>query len=162
MFNHEPPTYDCPFCRLAAGDSTSLSSQDDLVYRDAHVIALVSIDWWPTNPGHVLVVPVAHHEHVFDLPPGLGTPLQRVVQRVAVAMKAAYACTGISVRQNNEPDGNQDVWHYHLHVVPRFPGDRFNKDRPRLIPAVERQPRVQALRTELGWTKDAWMSCRQP
>jgi histidine triad (HIT) family protein len=113
MYNHAPDGYDCPFCRLACGDDTPLSSQDDLVYRDRQVIALVSIDWWPNNPGDVLVVPVEHFENVYDLPPSLGTPLQSVIRNVALAMKDAYGCTGVTVRQNNEPDGSQDVWHHH-------------------------------------------------
>ena len=48
-----------------------------------------------------------------------------LVQRVAVAMRAAYACDGISVRQHNEPAGGQDVWHLHVHVFPRYDGDRL-------------------------------------
>jgi histidine triad (HIT) family protein len=42
---------------------------------------------------------------------------------VALALKAAYACDGVSTRQHNEPAGSQDVWHYHLHVFPRYVGD---------------------------------------
>jgi histidine triad (HIT) family protein len=40
-------------------------------------------------------------------------------------MKQVYDCDGVSTRQHNEPAGNQDVWHYHLHVTPRYHGDRF-------------------------------------
>jgi histidine triad (HIT) family protein len=149
MHNHAPEGYDCPFCRLARGLDTSLSSQDDLVYRDAQVIALVSIDWWPNNAGHVLVVPAMHVENVYDLPPKLGTPLQRVIRDVARAMKDAYGCTGISIRQNNEPDGNQDVWHHHTHVVPRYAGDRFLHSRPMPNTADERRPYVEMLRAGL-------------
>jgi histidine triad (HIT) family protein len=149
--SHAPTGYDCPFCRLAAGDATAVSSQDDLVYRDADVIALVSIHWWPTNPGHVLVAPVAHHENVYDLPAALGAPIQHAVRAVALAMKESYGCTGISVRQNNEPDGQQDVWHYHIHVVPRYAGDAFNHARLQPTTPDERRPFVERLRSRLGW-----------
>ncbi len=151
MFNHAPKGYDCPFCRLARGEDTSLSSQADLVYRDSRVIALVSIDWWPNNPGHVLVVPAGHFENVFELPPELGTPLQTVIRNVSLAMKDVYGCTGISIRQNNEPDGAQDVWHHHTHVIPRFPAD--NMHRCRLVPnsPEDRKPYVKLWRERLGW-----------
>ncbi len=151
MFNHAPDGYDCPFCRLARGENTSLSSQADLVYRDADVIALVSIDWWPNNQGHVLVIPVQHFENVYDLPPELGTPLHSVIRNVALAMKDAYGCTGVTIRQNNEPDGSQDVWHHHTHVIPRYKGD--NLHRSRFVPnsPEERKPYVEQLRERLGW-----------
>jgi histidine triad (HIT) family protein len=151
MYNHAPAGYDCPFCRLARGEDTPLSSQADLVYRDRQVIALVSIDWWPNNPGHVLVVPVEHFENVYDLPSSLGTPLQSAIQNVALAMKGAYGCTGVTIRQNNEPDGSQDVWHHHTHVIPRYKGDDLQ--RSRFVPnsSEERRPYVQLLRARLGW-----------
>jgi histidine triad (HIT) family protein len=151
VYNHAPAGYDCPFCRLARGQDTSLSSQADLIYRDRHVIALVSIDWWPNNPGHVLVAPAEHFENVYELPPALGAPLQTVIRNVALAMKDAYGCTGMSIRQNNEPDGAQDVWHHHTHVIPRYKGD--NMHRSRLVPntAEERKPYVGRLRERLDW-----------
>jgi histidine triad (HIT) family protein len=149
MHNHAPDGYECPFCWLAQGRDTDLSGQDDLVYRDDQVLALVSIDWWPNNPGHVLVVPVPHHENVYDLPEESGTPLQSVIRRVALAMKDAYGCTGISIRQHNEPDGMQDVWHYHVHVVPRFADDKFLHLRPVPNTAQERRPYVELLRKRL-------------
>ena len=47
----------------------------------------------------------------------------RAVRHTALAVKHAFGCSGISTRQHNEPDGNQDVWHYHVHVFPRYPND---------------------------------------
>jgi len=44
---------------------------------------------------------------------------------LAMAMKTAYPCDGISTRQHNEPSGGQDVWHYHLHVTPRYKDDNY-------------------------------------
>ena len=115
---HAPDGYDCPFCRIAAGHLPGR-----VVLRDAHVMALVNIRWWPNNPGGCLVVPLEHFENVYDLPPALGTPIQAAVQRLARALKEAVRCDGVSTRQHNEPAGNQDVWHYHVHVFPRFHND---------------------------------------
>lgn len=71
----------------------------------------------------MLVIPLAHFESIYDLPPALGEPIQRAAWATAVAMKRAYGCDGVSTRQHNEPAGNQDVWHHHLHVFPRWDGD---------------------------------------
>jgi histidine triad (HIT) family protein len=153
--HHAPTGYDCPFCRLARGEETGKSSPADVIYQDDQVMALVPIDWRPQNKVHVLVVPVAHYENVFDLPPELGTPLQYLIRDVALAMKIGFACTGITVRQNNEPDGRQDVWHHHTHVVARFPHDQMELSR--LIPntAAERSPIVTTLRDHMAAMRDA-------
>lgn len=121
MYNHAPDPYDCPFCRNVRDGTSDLPLE--LLYRDAEVFVKMNPKWWPNNPGAALVIPVAHHENVYDLPAALGTPLQRAVRATAVAMKEAYKCDGVSTRQHNEPAGNQDVWHYHIHVFPRFDGD---------------------------------------
>ena len=55
----------------------------------------------------------------------MAAEIHRVAQLVAIAMKNTYDCDGISTRQHNEPAGNQDVLHYHLHVYPRFEGDNL-------------------------------------
>ncbi len=125
MFSHAPPGYECPFCRIVRGieDEHVLSRRSDVVYHDDTLTAFISSGQWPRNQGHVLIVPNAHFENVFDLPESFGEPIQRLTRRIALAMKAEYGCTGVSTRQHNEPDGGQDVWHYHVHVFPRYPGD---------------------------------------
>lgn len=149
MHNHAPEGYDCPFCRVANGLDTGVTGQDDVVYRDDQVTALISLHWREHNPGHALVVPSAHYENVYDLPPELGSPIQRLVRNVALAMKAAYGCDGVSTAQNNEPAGGQDVWHYHLHVFPRFANDNFSQAPWRVTTAEERLPYAEKLRMAL-------------
>ena len=72
-------------------------------------------------------------------------------QRVALALKAAYGCPGISTRQHNEPGGGQDVWHYHLHVFPRSPDDRLYEliAQRRTTESEERRPYAEKLRAAL-------------
>lgn len=149
MYNHVPDGYDCPFCRLANGLDTDQSGQDDLVFRDEDVTAFISLHWRPNNRGHVLVVPNAHHENVYGLPPDLGTPIQRVVRNMALAMKAVYGCDGVSTVQHNDPEGKQDVWHYHVHVFPRYADDNLYASRRRLTTAEERRPYADRLRDAL-------------
>ncbi|HUQ38677.1 MAG TPA: HIT family protein [Acidimicrobiales bacterium] len=141
-WSHEPEGYECPFCAIAAGDLPGR-----VVHRDDDVMVIVNIKWWPNNRGGCMVIPVAHHENIYDLPPELGAPIQRAARNTAVALKAALGCDGVSTRQHNEPAGNQDVWHYHLHVFPRYPGDRLYKERGEVVP-MEDVDRVAALLRE--------------
>ena len=146
MYNHAPDGYDCPFCRLVRGFATSASSQEDMVYRDDDVTAFIAAGWWPNNPGHVLVVPNAYYENVYDLPPELATPIQRVTRDIALAFKETYGCDGVSTRQHNEPAGGQDVWHYHQHVFPRYRSDLLYRHRRGSSTPEERRPYAAKLR----------------
>ncbi len=67
-------------------------------------------------------------------------------------MRAAYPCEGTSIRQHNEPAGGQDVWHLHVHVFPRYAGDRLyaRHDEARFAPAGGAAPYAERLREELG------------
>ena len=125
MYNHAPPGYHCPFCAIVAGVEADFcyTNQADVVLRDPHVTGFISSHWWPRNPGHVILVPNAHHENIYELPDELGASLFCASRRIALAMKAAFGCDGVSTRQHNEPAGNQDVWHFHLHVFPRYADD---------------------------------------
>lgn len=127
---HEPVGYDCPFCRLAAGGEDPLNSQRDVVRRTAGAMAFIAPRWWPNNPGHVLVVPVGHHENLYELPTEAGHAVHDLVREVAIAVRHTYGCDGVSTRQHNEPAGNQDVWHYHVHVFPRHAGDDLYRLQP--------------------------------
>ena len=65
-------------------------------------------------------------------------------------MKAAFGCPGVSTRQHNEPAGDQEVWHYHLHVFPRFPGDGLYGSAPEIVTAKERARYAANLRLHLS------------
>jgi histidine triad (HIT) family protein len=150
MYNHAPDGYDCPFCALAGGSGDALSSQVDIVFRDATVTAFVASHQWPKNAGAVIVIPNEHFENIYDLPAQLAGDIHRVARMVALAMKTAYQCEGISTRQHKEPAGNQDVWYYHLHITPRYADDNFYLTQRRLMPAEERARYVHNLRDHLS------------
>lgn len=90
------------------------------VYEDDDV--LVFMDVMPQAPGHALVVPKAASRNLFDADPAVLARLLPIVQKVARAVKAAFAADGVSVFQYNEPAGGQSVFHLHVHVVPRREG----------------------------------------
>ena len=149
MYNHAPPEYRCPFCRNLTTGASDLPLE--FIHRDDLVFVKMNPKWRKRNPGSVLVIPNAHYENVYDLPVELGTPIQRAVRSTAIAMKAAFGCDGVSTRQHNEPDGDQDVWHYHVHVFPRWRDDRLHRSSSSLADADELHLRAELLRQ--AWPK---------
>ena len=77
----------------------------------------------PGQPRQGAGDPAGAHENIYTLPDELAGRIAHMVRRVAVAIRTGYPCDGVTVRQNNEPAGGQDVWHLHTHVIPRYIGD---------------------------------------
>jgi histidine triad (HIT) family protein len=149
MYNHAPDEYRCPFCLVASqqADPAVETCPDDMVYATDQATAFISSHWWPHNPGHVIVIPNQHYENIYDLPLSAASAIHALVREIAVAMKQQYRCPGVSTRQHNEPAGNQDVWHYHLHVFPRYHDDQLYHSQRRRTTLEERQPYALQLRT---------------
>ena len=151
MYNHAPKNYACPFCFLAQGTENKdmLSVQSDVIYHDNMITAFVGSHQWPNNHGNVIIVPNEHYENIFDLPIKYAQDIHGLAKGLALAMKTVYSCDGISTRQHNEPAGNQDVWHYHLHVTPRYENDNFYAARRELMSIENRAEHAKALRRAL-------------
>jgi histidine triad (HIT) family protein len=105
---------DCTFCRIVAGELPAHVVLDDEA-------CLAFLDVRPVFPGHVLLVPKAHHETLVDLPAELVEPLFARARRLAAAVPEAMDATGTFVAVNNKV--SQSVPHLHVHVVPRRPKD---------------------------------------
>jgi histidine triad (HIT) family protein len=150
--SHASPGYDCPFCRLLLGVETERNRLDDIVWRDESTTAFISPRWWPKNHGHVLVIPNEHVENIYAIDDRLLGAVSATVKRIAIALKTAYGSEGTSTRQHNEPAGNQDVWHLHVHVFPRYPGDRLYErhEHKRWASPEERAPYATKLRAVLS------------
>ena len=126
MYNHSPENYVCPLCQIARGEPTEIADQEpSVIWRDEFLTVFVAGKWWHSNPGHVIVIPNEHIENLYDMPEDMGHKIFDASKKVAIALKATYNCDGVSTRQHNEPAGNQDVFHFHLHVFPRYQGDDF-------------------------------------
>lgn len=151
MYNHAPENYNCPFCLLIAGVTNEHvhSVQSDIVYHDDVVTAFISSHQWPNNHGNVIVVPNEHFENIYDLPLRFAQDIHRVAKHLAIVMKNVYSCGGISTRQHNEPAGNQDVWHYHLHVTPRYENDNFYGTQRQFMVSDERAKHAEVLKRSL-------------
>jgi histidine triad (HIT) family protein len=146
MYLHEPTAYKCPFCSIVGGAEEPRT----VVWRDATSIAFLALHQHPRNAGALLLCPLQHFENIYVLPEQIGAHLFGVTKRLAAALKVALACDGISTRQHNEPAGNQDVWHYHVHIVPRFKDDNFYSERGVVMPVEQRIWHAEALRRALA------------
>ena len=152
MFNHETEKYVCPLCQIAKGEETSYGRQEeDVLFRDEFITVFVAGKWWRSNPGHVIVIPNKHIENIYDMPEEIGHKVFDFSKKVAIALKEAYKCDGTSTRQHNEPAGNQDVWHFHLHVFPRYKNDNLyvNHEDTYWPSREEKQPYVEKLKKYL-------------
>ncbi|MBO9538367.1 HIT domain-containing protein [Herbaspirillum sp.] len=81
------------------------------------------MDIGPVNPGHVLVAPKKHYASIFDIPPETAQEVMAVAQQIAIAVKETFHCPGLMLFQANGKEGEQTVFHFHMHIVPRHQDD---------------------------------------
>jgi len=160
MYTHAPKDYRCPLCAIARAEEETgpLFSRDDLIHRDEAVYAIISAYQWPNNPGNVVIVPNEHYENIYELPDDIAARIHALARQIAIAMKAAWDCDGVSTRQHNEPAGNQDTWHYHMHVTPRYHGDDLYQtyvSAKDLMPPEDRAKYANDLESQLKNSKSA-------
>ncbi|MGQ9567846.1 MAG: HIT family protein [Anaerolineae bacterium] len=107
---------DCIFCAIAAGRAPA-----EILFEDAETVAFLDIN--PAAPGHTLIIPRRHYRNLFDLDPEVGAAVMRSAVRVAWALREALAPDGMNLVQANERAAFQSVFHFHVHLVPRWLGD---------------------------------------
>ncbi|MCM2676670.1 HIT family protein [Alkalicoccobacillus plakortidis] len=103
----------CIFCSIIAGDIPSKK-----IYEDEHTYAFFDIS--QVTKGHTLVVPKNHHENLFDLPESELNHVYQSVQKVGHALKETFSPAGLNLVNNNGEAAGQTVFHYHVHLIPRY------------------------------------------
>lgn len=148
MFNHAPHDYDCPLCELVSGRDNGKTNPDDIFYKNEYITAFIAGKWWVNNPGGTIIIPNKHFENLYDIDKKYLEVVVLFSKKLALALKEVYKCDGVSTRQHNEPAGNQDVWHFHYHVMPRYTDDELykNHDDNRWVSSEERKPYAEKLR----------------
>jgi histidine triad (HIT) family protein len=99
-----------------------------MCYEDSGVVAFMDIQ--PVNPGHVLIAPREHYESLDDIPAGMAMHLFEVAMELAPVVKQVGGADGMNIVVNSGAAAGQDVFHYHVHVIPRRPGDGFDVPLP--------------------------------
>lgn len=111
--------HNCIFCKIINGELPAAK-----VFENEHVLAFLDIS--QVTKGHTLVIPKEHHENVYELPKEVCRNLFEVVPTIANAIKTAYQPVGLNLLNNNGEFAGQSVFHFHLHIIPRYgKGDGF-------------------------------------
>jgi histidine triad (HIT) family protein len=113
----------CSFCDLIHG-----AGEVSMCYEDADVVAFMDIQ--PVNAGHVLVVPREHYESLVDIPHSLAMHIFEVAMELAPVVRQVSGADGLNVIVNSGAAAGQDVFHYHVHVIPRRQDDGFDVPLP--------------------------------
>jgi histidine triad (HIT) family protein len=95
----------------------------EIVYEDEDVLAFLDIR--PNNFGHTLVIPKAYSRNVLTISPESWGKVMEVVRMLAITIKEALDADGVNIKMNNEDAGGQDVFHTHVHIIPRYKDDGF-------------------------------------
>lgn len=103
----------CVFCRDVIRDRKA-----SVIYENTNVLAFMDIA--PVEPGHVLVVPKEHYVNILDIDEWSYLEVHRIAKTLSPAIIRAVEAEAVNIGQNNGACANQRVFHYHLHIIPRF------------------------------------------
>ncbi len=110
---------DCIFCKIVNGEIPCAK-----VFENEHVIAFLDIS--QVTKGHTLVVPKVHTENIYGLTPEIAGKIFEVVPKIANSIKEQFQPEGLNLLNNNGEKAGQSVFHYHMHIIPRYgKGDGF-------------------------------------
>lgn len=107
---------DCIFCKIINGEIPSATIYEDEEFK-------VILDRFPANEGHVLILPKVHSADIFEIEPEKAGRLFTLATKVAVQMKNTLGFSHMNVMQNNGTVAGQTVYHFHLHLIPRYEDD---------------------------------------
>ena len=118
---------DCIFCKIASGELPS-----ERVDEDGRTVAFMDINPW--THGHALVIPRVHAKNLYEIEPADLDATMRAAQRLATRMRDRLHCDGVNLLNSCEAAAWQTVFHFHVHVIPRF------EDDPLRLPGAPREP----------------------
>lgn len=106
----------CIFCKIANGEIPSATLYEDEDFR-------VILDLGPASKGHALILPKEHYRDLYEIPEELAAKAMKTAKKVVTAMKQVLDCDGYNLVQNNGEAAGQTVFHFHMHLIPRYKGD---------------------------------------
>ena len=107
---------DCLFCKIINKEIPA-----NIIYEDDKVLAFLDVS--PVHKGHTLIIPKEHHPNLLEMPDQSLAEVATTAQRLAKAIKEATNADGFNITQNNGAVAGQSIFHFHLHIIPRFAGD---------------------------------------
>ncbi|MBQ8946361.1 MAG: HIT family protein [Lachnospiraceae bacterium] len=107
---------DCIFCKIANGEIPSRTIYEDDLFR-------VILDLGPAARGHALILPKEHYGNIYELPEDKTARAFTLAKRMAERMTDKLGCDGFNIVQNNGETAGQTVFHFHIHLIPRYSND---------------------------------------
>lgn len=107
---------DCIFCKIANGEIPSKTIYEDGDFR-------VILDISPATKGHALILPKEHYADIYELEEELAAKAMKLAKKLALEMKESLCCEGFNIVQNNGELAGQTVFHFHMHLIPRYKDD---------------------------------------
>lgn len=107
---------DCIFCKLANGDIPTATLYEDEDFR-------VILDANPASKGHALILPKEHYADLYELDDEAAAKVMVLAKKMVTKLRDVLGCDGYNIVQNNGECAGQTVFHYHLHLIPRYEGD---------------------------------------
>ncbi len=107
---------DCIFCKIADGQIPSKTIYEDEDFR-------VILDLAPATKGHALILPKNHYANIYELPEEVAVKVMILAKKMAIQMTEKLQCDGFNLIQNNGETAGQTVFHFHMHLIPRYKGD---------------------------------------
>ena len=107
---------DCIFCKIANGEIPSATLYEDEDFR-------VILDLGPASKGHALILPKAHAANIYEISDDMAAKAMILAKKMATKMTEALKCDGFNVVQNNGEPAGQTVFHFHMHLIPRYVND---------------------------------------
>ena len=108
---------DCIFCKIVAGEIPSATIYENEEFK-------VILDRFPANEGHVLILVKEHVPNIFELDPDQAGRLFKLATQIAKIMQKTLGFEHMNVMQNNGTVAGQSVFHFHMHLIPRYEGDK--------------------------------------
>lgn len=106
----------CIFCKIANGEIPSKTLYEDDKFR-------VILDLGPASKGHALILPKNHYANLYELPEETAGEVMKLAKRMAAQMTERLGCEGFNLVQNNGELAGQTVFHFHMHLIPRYRED---------------------------------------
>ncbi len=107
---------ECIFCKIAGGEIPSKTIYEDEQFR-------VILDISPATRGHALILPKEHYADLYELPENAAADVMKLAKKLAAHMTEVLQCDGFNIVQNNGEVAGQTVFHFHMHLIPRYKED---------------------------------------
>ena len=107
----------CIFCKIANGEIPSATLYEDEDFR-------VILDLGPATKGHALILPKSHAANIYELPDETAGKAMILAKHMATKLRDGLNCDGFNIVQNNGEIAGQTVFHFHMHLIPRYEGDQ--------------------------------------